>query len=333
MGHQAPHRGSVRLLTAVLLGIVLIGGQVSCATRTRGAAPVRTTGAGVGPEAAVVAPGAPVWALQPHSWGKLDAVESWLRTSPGADPYWRIEGQLQLAEGQLRFARQDRSPGTTDQVANFRSSSALAGFETVLANTNATEDQQRRARSGARDATSGLTPGTSEGPGPPGAEILGLIPRARWKAARPNPRNMARSSGRWSWITVHHSVFSSSSNSLEDSLDTVRRIQREHIQGQKYADIGYHYLIDRAGRVIEGRSLRWQGAHAGGANNIGNVGICLLGNFDEEQPTQAAIGSLNKLVFELQNKLRIPRKNVRPHRAWKETDCPGKHLMPWFARG
>ncbi|MEE2940529.1 MAG: peptidoglycan recognition family protein, partial [Planctomycetota bacterium] len=151
--------------------------------------------------------------------------------------------------------------------------------------------------------------------------------------AQANARNLTPASGRWSWITVHLSVVASASDSLSASLDTVRRIQREHMnRSLPYGDIGYHFLIDRAGRIIEGRKLRWQGAHAGGANNRGNVGICLIGNFEVEEPTRAAINALERLVFELQSELGIPRRNVKPHLEWKETKCPGKNLMPWFAR-
>ena len=279
-------------------------------------------------------PGAPGWAKQAHSWSKLDAIEAWLHEASEASGFWRAEARLQLAEGQMRFAQQDAGQGSQagppSSVVAFRMSSALGGFEDVLAGDGATEAQLRRARSGARAArASGATHEAEPASALPAAmKVGGLITRKTWRAAHADPRNMNRSDGRWNWITIHHSVF----NSPTDPLDTVRRIQRVHMKNEGYADIGYHFLIDGQGRVIEGRGLQWQGAHAGGQNNRGNVGICLLGNFDEERPTQAAIRSLDRLVHELQRKLRIPRQNVRPHKAWRETECPGEHMMPWFAR-
>lgn len=332
VSHPAP----VSRLACLILAAGLSLMTYSCAGRPRGSAPVRNGGSNgraiSGPQVAVRS-GAPAWAMQPHSWGKLDAIEGWLRATPGAEPYWRAEAKLQLAEGQLRFADRRESPGTPDEIVGFRMSSALEGFEEVLADSGATRDQKSRANSGARIARKSA-PALPKAAAPiqAAAKIQGLIKRSAWNAKSPNPRNMTPATRRWNWITVHHSVFSSKGNTLEAGLDTVRRIQRNHITLEKYADIGYHYLIDRAGRVIEGRSLSWQGAHAGGSNNRGNVGVCLLGNFDEEKPSKAAIASLDKLVFELQDKLRIPRKNVRPHKAWKETECPGLHLMPWFTR-
>lgn len=318
--------GGTRALAATLAAALLLT-LGACAQPTRRAAPL-------GPDAATGSPaGAPRWSRQPNSWGKLDEIERWLQgpAAANADPYWRVEAELQLAEGRLAFAGAEREQDTNPDTLAFRRQGAREGFDAVLAMSgSATSSQMTRARNGAmRLSKLGTIVPAAAATNLP---IAGLVPRARWKAAAADPRNMRRASGRWNWITVHHSVFSADGNDLEASLETVRRIQREHRNGRGYADIGYHFLIDRAGRVIEGRSLAWQGAHAGGQNNVGNVGICLLGNFETEHPTPAALRSLERLIVELQRELHIPRRNVRPHRAWKETDCPGQNLMPWFAR-
>lgn len=328
---EAPRRGRgpgrIRLASA-LMG--LLGLMAACGTPTR-PAPVldgepldgnyRSANRGLDR--------APAWSKEPHSWSRLDEIERWLAETPHARGFWRVEGALQLAEGQLRFANQDAAPGTRPEIVAYRANAALTGFRDVLSDADANADQRRRAEMGQRASMKSARPVQASASSP---EVTGLVRRSQWSAIRAKPRQMRPASTRWSWITVHHSVYSSSSDSLSASIDSVRRIQREHIQGQAYADIGYHYLIDRAGRVIEGRELRWQGAHAGGNNNVGNVGICLLGNFEVEKPTAAAIQSLDRLVYELQSKLNIPRRNVRPHKAWKETACPGQHLMPWFTR-
>lgn len=323
-----PRAGS-KLPLGRAVALVLIGVSISCA-RPQQALPV--AGDSIWDRAATDPGarrgGAPSWAMEPVSWGKLDAIERWIEQNRRPAPFWRVESRLQLAEGQLHFSME---PGTAPGTRRFRRNAALDGFRAVLEDSGANRDQQLRARQGSRAAGTGeagrATPAAAEAPVP------GLIGRRHWRAAPAITRNMTPASGRWSWITVHHSVSASSSNSLSASLDTVRGIQREHMnRSQPYGDIGYHFLIDRAGRIIEGRKLRWQGAHAGGANNRGNVGICLIGNFEVEEPTRAAISALERLVFELQSELGIPRRNVKPHLDWKETKCPGKNLMPWFAR-
>lgn len=321
---RAPRR---RVAACALGALVLMAG---CAgpTGSRGAEPLRPAPAGT-----ATGGQAPRWSMEPASWGKLDEIERWLdgSESQGASAYWRVEARLQLAEGRLAFAGPERNVNTNPDTLRYRRTAAAEAFAEILAAPEAaTPDQLSRARRGARRVGDLGTTAARPASGP--VALTGLVPRAQWNAAPADPRNMRRSAPRWRWITVHHSVFTSDGDSLAASLDTVQRIQRVHMDNEDYADIGYHYLIDRQGRVIEGRSLRWQGAHAGGTNNVGNVGICLLGNFEVERPTAAAIRSLERLIVELQRELSIPRRNVRPHRDWKETECPGRHLMPWFAR-
>ena len=99
-----------------------------------------------------------------------------------------------------------------------------------------------------------------------------------------------------------------------------------------FGDIGYHYLIDPAGRVWAGRSLDYQGAHARGSNNIANIGICLLGNFDDERPRPTALRSLASLLGALRERHDIPAFRVYGHCDFCVTACPGRHLSSWVGR-
>ncbi|MEM9379090.1 MAG: peptidoglycan recognition family protein [Planctomycetota bacterium] len=278
---------------------------------------------------------APEWSTMAVSWGKLDQIERWLAAVPPRKGHWAIEARLQLAEGQLHFATDQLTPGTNVDIVRYRRDSAHAGFDSVLSDAGATSGQLTRAKRGLTQlrATTDTLPATAPRAAQAPVADGGLIRRSTWAARAANPSKMRRASAEWRWITVHHSVFTADNDSLAASLDTVRRIQRSHMVDKGWGDVGYHFFIDRAGRVIEGRELAWQGAHAGDArSNVANVGVCLLGNFDVERPSRAALASLDRLVLELQRKLRIPRTNVRPRKAWKNTECPGRHLMPWFTR-
>ena len=103
------------------------------------------------------------------------------------------------------------------------------------------------------------------------------------------------------------------------------------MQGKEthYGDIGYHFVIDPYGRVLEGRDLTFQGAHARGDNNVKNVGICLIGNFDQTKPSEAALTALRRLVDDVRSKYRIPRTLVYGHRDLRGTRCPGENLARW----
>jgi LysM repeat protein len=131
-------------------------------------------------------------------------------------------------------------------------------------------------------------------------------------------------------ITVHHSADDIDAGG--DVVDTLRRIEKQHKLGagknEPFACIGYHYLVSADGQVWEGRPIQFQGAHATGDNNKGNVGICLLGNFDRGRPTPAQRAALIRVLDRLCAQHRVPRGEVFGHNHYKTTDCPGKYLDP-----
>lgn len=102
-----------------------------------------------------------------------------------------------------------------------------------------------------------------------------------------------------SHIIVHHAA---TSNADKDPFQTVRNIYVQHTQVNGWSDIGYNFLIGRDGTVFQGRDSKGLfdydyvvGAHMCGRNN-GTMGICLLGNYVSEKPTEAALQSLMKLI-------------------------------------
>lgn len=141
-------------------------------------------------------------------------------------------------------------------------------------------------------------------------------------------------------ITVHHTAEPLQSEALADSCAEVRHIQGMHLQ-QGWADVGYHFLIDRAGRVIEGRALTAQGAHAGNSEtNRGNIGIALLGNFvpqpergaeyaRAQAPSGPQMAALDRLVDALAARYGIAAREIWAHDHFRETECPGPQLRAW----
>ena len=177
-----------------------------------------------------------------------------------------------------------------------------------------------------------VPPPRSTGPAPPlvygyGEDRIQVIPRENWNA-RP-PRGNIDPMGTIEKITVHHSGGDTFWGiSKTDAADEISRIQRYHQTQQGWADIGYHYIIDRNGSIWQGRRLSYQGAHARGAGNHGNVGIVLLGNYLEQGIGSAQRRSLEMLVSKLCQRFLIPAQRVYTHReiVHGKTDCPGPAL-------
>jgi hypothetical protein len=142
--------------------------------------------------------------------------------------------------------------------------------------------------------------------------------------------------GRVTRITVHHSGLRDDATQYADCAAMVKRMQRQHVEDRGWADIGYHFIIDRTGRVWEGRPLDLQGAHAGNTDaNAGNVGVSLSGDFDSQQPTAKQKQSLRNVIECLMATYRVPPLRLATHQEVKRafrlpmTECPGKNLQAY----
>lgn len=71
-------------------------------------------------------------------------------------------------------------------------------------------------------------------------------------------------------------------SATKPSMDIgVDEITDWHVKGNKWSDIGYHYVIRRDGSLEHGRDIKIDGAHCKG-HNKGTIGICLVGGIDNE---------------------------------------------------
>ncbi len=160
-----------------------------------------------------------------------------------------------------------------------------------------------------------------------------ITPIARGNWTRQGPRvNLINPLGRASRITVHHE--GASPVWFSDWGATVKRleaIRKAHLR-RGWADIGYHYVIDRGGRVWEARAARFQGAHVRN-HNENNVGVMVLGNFNEQSPSDAQLLTLRSTLRALSQKHGVSVKRIYTHQELSPTGCPGRSLqrhMVWL---
>lgn len=160
----------------------------------------------------------------------------------------------------------------------------------------------------------------------PAAVVSGVVPRAEWAARGPKLAETEAMNG-VRRITIHHDGMPPVL--LRTKMDVASRlelIRRAHVEHQGWADIGYHYIVDPAGRVWEGRPISRQGAHVKDQNPH-NVGVMVLGNFEEQRPTGEAVSTLGQFVRSLMDRHRVTASNVRSHQELASTVCPGRHLQ------
>lgn len=278
---------------------------------------------------------ASAWAGKPLSWEKLGAIEAWL-DAHASDPRRGLvaRAELELAEGRLAFAR--RETRTAPSALAQRLVAAEQGFQHVLATPGVDAGLLRRAHQGLLEARGMRARAGGGGVAADAPVVRSLLRRGQWGASPAVASRMTRHAGAWDSITIHHSAEENAeqlgTGSQGEVAGEMRRLQKFHMTERGYGDLGYHFLIDPQGRVYEGRSLEWQGAHAGGENNVNNIGVCLLGNFLVETPRPAALEALQELTDELARRYAVPRGRVYSHRDLRATECPGGRLAAWVQR-
>ena len=131
---------------------------------------------------------------------------------------------------------------------------------------------------------------------------------------------------KWRHIVLHHTA---------SSAGSVESVHEAHI-GRGWDGIGYHFLIGNGKGMDDGEiqsTFRWReqihGAHAKSPNNEYNeygIGICLVGNFEDTDPSDAQLASVKRLVSVLKREYQLTDAQVIAHRDVKATACPGKNF-------
>lgn len=154
-------------------------------------------------------------------------------------------------------------------------------------------------------------------------ESIGVIPREDWTNISPRLDRMHAAHG-FHRVTVHHSGNSESETIRNAVIYELEGILAGHLD-RRYGDIGYHLVIDRAGRVWGGRSLAYKGAHVRSENG-GNIGIMLLGNFEEQEPSQPQVKALKSSLLHLSLAYNVAENHIFGHCDIGASACPGRNL-------
>lgn len=138
------------------------------------------------------------------------------------------------------------------------------------------------------------------------------------------------------YIIVHHTGGTDANPLADTSNHTFEVVNDYHkklwnFQSSLGYYIGYHFFIDKKGKVTQGRAYKDTGAHTIGKNNS-SIGICLAGNFDATDPTDVQVMSLRRLLQQLVQDLKIKEENIVPHRTFANKTCYGKRLSDGWAR-
>src|SRR5690606_12953060 len=176
----------------------------------------------------------------------------------------------------------------------------------------------------------------------PAAAVTGrpqIFSRAQWGA----DESMRRSAPSYFEVHagfVHHTV-NTNDYTKKQVPALLRSIYAYHTKSRGWSDIGYNFIVDKFGRIWEGRyggvDRPVVGAHTSGYNEHSFAGSA-LGNFDTAKPSQAvdnAFGNLFAWTPSLHavsagpGAQRVGSRTFRAingHRDAGSTACPGAHL-------
>jgi hypothetical protein len=139
---------------------------------------------------------------------------------------------------------------------------------------------------------------------------------------------------------VHHTVNANSYTRAQVPA-LIRGIYAYHTKSRGWSDIGYNFIVDRFGRIWEGRyggvDRPVVGAHTLGYNEY-SFAMSALGNFDQARPSAATLDAYGRLfAWKLSlhgvsasspqqwvGKRTFPA--INGHRDAGQTACPGRHL-------
>ena len=182
---------------------------------------------------------------------------------------------------------------------------------------------------------------------------ISIQPRAVWAGdSRPPVGNwVPRTSGSCWCITPRPA-------NGADPIGTMRGVYNFHTSAEKgWPDVAYNFFIDQNGVVYEARSGSLAGpveASATGGNQGFAQLVCLLGDFTAQNPTEAALASLNATLAWLADRYgldtspgaqttftsrgsnrwpagtSVTASMISGHRDMSQTACPGDTFYPYL---
>lgn len=151
---------------------------------------------------------------------------------------------------------------------------------------------------------------------------LGIRNITRSLPKHPTKRFDQRSLSVISEAVIHHTATDSRSTTIK-SIATYHVEPGNHICADGCPGISYHFMINWKGEIYQVNELETISYQCGGCNTS-SIGICLIGNFNEEVPTEKALRAVAKTIKYVNRRLGRNLK-ISAHYDHKSTSCPGDH--------
>lgn len=177
----------------------------------------------------------------------------------------------------------------------------------------------------------------------------GIVTRKGWRADERLRESRFQYTKTVRMAFVHHTA-ASNNYRCSQAPSIIRGIYRYHVKSSGWRDIGYNFLVDKCGKIYEGRAggvtRPVQGAHTYGFN-VNTMGVAVLGSFGSAKPPAKALDGVAKLTAwklglygvnargktamtsgggKYAKGKRVRMHTISGHRDGFNTECPGAKL-------
>lgn len=159
-------------------------------------------------------------------------------------------------------------------------------------------------------------------------DSLKVIEREDWGW---KPLEKALPEHKISKITIHHGGVEF--NKDQDPVEEIRNLQNWSRAEKKWIDIPYHFMIDLNGNIYEARPLNYPGATNTAYDPTGHALVEVMGNYEVQTLSKKQLNSIIDLTAFLAGKYDVPVSEIKAHKDYAETLCPGKDLYKYLENG
>ena len=129
-------------------------------------------------------------------------------------------------------------------------------------------------------------------------------------------------------ITIHHGgvVFPDD----KDVIGYMKALQSWSRSEKDWIDSPYHFMIDRQGKIYEGRPVNYPGDTNTTYDPRGHVLVEVMGDYDQQVLSAAQLDAVVVMTRYLAQTFDVPVENIGGHRDYAETSCPGADLYRYL---
>jgi hypothetical protein len=157
---------------------------------------------------------------------------------------------------------------------------------------------------------------------------LGVIERQDWGWV---PITDSIAEHQISRITIHHGGVDFPDD--KDVLAYLLALQSWGRSDKDWIDIPYHFMIDLQGQIYEARPINFPGDTNTTYDPTGHALIAVMGNYENQILSQKQMDSLVALIVFLTKEFEVSIENVRGHKDYAETECPGEDIYRYLQDG